>query len=92
MLVQGGLSTGRTLTDSCEVRAVVPEARILAGAGYHLLLIDLRGHGLSEGDQLTYGYREAWDVQTAVDYLALLGSLMAPLPPVITMPEDNSSS
>lgn len=50
-------------------QAVLPEAAILAEAGYHLLFIDLRGHGLSEGNQATYGYREAWDVQAAIDYL-----------------------
>ena len=49
--------------------AVLPEAKLLSRAGYHLLLIDLRGHGRSEGNEVTYGYREAWDVQ-AVDYLA----------------------
>lgn len=49
---------------------LAPEASILAEAGYHLLLIDLRGHGQSEGNELTYGYREALDVQAAVDYLA----------------------
>ncbi|MEW5960354.1 MAG: alpha/beta fold hydrolase [Chloroflexota bacterium] len=49
--------------------AVLPEASILAGAGYHLLLLDLRGHGRSQGDQLTYGYREALDVLAAIDYL-----------------------
>jgi len=50
--------------------AVLPEAARLAEAGYHLLLLDLRGHGRSEGDQLTYGYREALDVLAAVDFLA----------------------
>ncbi len=50
-------------------RAVLPEAGILAEAGYHLLLIDLRAHGQSEGNQATYGYREALDVQAAVEYL-----------------------
>jgi fermentation-respiration switch protein FrsA (DUF1100 family) len=50
--------------------ALMPEAKILAQAGYHLLMIDLRGHGYSGDDYLTYGYREAWDVQAAVDYLA----------------------
>jgi dipeptidyl aminopeptidase/acylaminoacyl peptidase len=52
--------------------AVLPEAKILAEAGYHLLLIDLRGHGQSEGETATYGYWEALDVQAAVDYLAVL--------------------
>lgn len=50
--------------------ALVPEAKILAEAGYHLLMLDLRAHGRSEGEIATYGYREAWDVQAAVDYLA----------------------
>ena len=27
---------------------LIPQAKILAGAGYHLMLIDLRGHGRSE--------------------------------------------
>ncbi len=49
--------------------AVLPEAAVLAEAGFHLLLIDLRGHGRSEGSQVTYGYREAWDVQAGLDYL-----------------------
>lgn len=53
-------------------QAVLPEAAILADSGYHLLLIDLRGHGLSEGNQATYGYREAWDVRAATDYLDAL--------------------
>lgn len=53
-------------------RAVLPEARILAQAGYHLLMLDLRGHGQSEGNEATYGYREALDVQAALDYLEAL--------------------
>lgn len=52
--------------------AVLPHAAILAGAGYHLLLFDLRGHGQSEGSEITYGYREALDVQAAADYLLAL--------------------
>jgi len=54
-------------------RAVMlPTAAILAEAGYPLLLIDLRGHGESEGNLISYGYREAWDVQAGVEYLAAL--------------------
>jgi fermentation-respiration switch protein FrsA (DUF1100 family) len=48
---------------------LIPQAHLLAQAGYPLLMIDLRGHGLSQGHELTYGYREALDVQAAVDYL-----------------------
>ena len=51
---------------------LIPQAEILAQAGYHLLLLDLRGHGLSEGDMVTYGGREALDVEAAVNYLAAL--------------------
>lgn len=49
--------------------AVLPEAAILSEAGYHLLLPDLRGHGLSSNAAVTYGYREAMDIQAAIDYL-----------------------
>ena len=51
---------------------LIPQAEILADAGYHLLLIDLRGHGQSGGETMTYGYDEALDVQAAVDFLAAL--------------------
>lgn len=53
-------------------RFMLPQAALLAEAGYHLLLLDLRGHGNSEGTEVTYGYREALDVQAAVDYLVTL--------------------
>jgi fermentation-respiration switch protein FrsA (DUF1100 family) len=49
---------------------LLPQAFVLAQAGYSLLLLDLRGHGRSEGHEVTYGYREALDVAAAVDYLA----------------------
>jgi fermentation-respiration switch protein FrsA (DUF1100 family) len=51
---------------------LLPQAGILSEAGYHLLLIDLRGHGNSEGELMTYGYNEALDVGAAVDYLLVL--------------------
>jgi len=56
-------------------RGMLSEAKILSEAGYPLLLLDLRGNGLSEGDELTYGYREAWDVEAAVDYLLDLSEI-----------------
>jgi fermentation-respiration switch protein FrsA (DUF1100 family) len=49
--------------------AVLLQAAMLAEAGFHVLLFDLRAHGLSEGQENTYGYREALDVQAALDYL-----------------------
>jgi dipeptidyl aminopeptidase/acylaminoacyl peptidase len=53
-------------------RAVIPEAMVFAQAGYHLFMFDLRAHGQSEGREATYGYREALDVQAAVDYVDAL--------------------
>jgi pimeloyl-ACP methyl ester carboxylesterase len=41
-------------------QAILPAAVMLVEAGYHVLAIDLRGHGLSEGKQISYGYYEAF--------------------------------
>lgn len=49
--------------------SMVQHAEFLAEAGYNLLLLDLRAHGGSEGDTLTFGFKEANDVLGAVDYL-----------------------
>ncbi len=46
-----------------------PQALMFADRGYHLVMLDLRGHGQSGDATMTYGYREAFDVQAAVDYL-----------------------
>ena len=53
-------------------QAIMPATVMLAEAGYHVLAIDLRGHGASEGEQLSYGYYEALDVQAGADYLLAL--------------------
>jgi fermentation-respiration switch protein FrsA (DUF1100 family) len=49
--------------------ALLPTAEILARYGYSSLMIDLRAHGLSNGDIVTYGYHEWQDVVAAMEYL-----------------------
>lgn len=51
-------------------QVMLPTAKLLAEADYPLLLIDLRGHGQSEGHNVTYGFQEAWDVQAGVEFLS----------------------
>ncbi len=46
---------------------VLPIARILAQAGYGVLLFDLRAHGQSAGKRSTFGWRETDDLLGAVD-------------------------
>ncbi len=45
------------------------EAEILSGDGYGVLLFDLRGHGISGGDKVTFGDRERRDLAAAVDFV-----------------------
>lgn len=53
-------------------RAVhLPTAALLTHHGYSVLLLDLRAHGQSEGDWVSYGYFEALDILAAVDYLVI---------------------
>jgi dipeptidyl aminopeptidase/acylaminoacyl peptidase len=44
-------------------------AKMLSGHGYGVMLIDLRTHGLSEGDIITFGRTEVYDVDAALEYL-----------------------
>lgn len=48
-------------------------------AGYRAVLVDLRGHGLSTGDWLSFGEREGRDLVQVVDALAKEGLLAEPL-------------
>jgi dipeptidyl aminopeptidase/acylaminoacyl peptidase len=56
-------------------RSLVPEAVALIDAGYRVVLVDLRGHGESTGDFLTYGTREAADVDALLSWLETKASL-----------------
>ena len=52
---------------------VVETARVYAGAGFGVLMFDLRAHGGSEGELVTLGHREARDVLAALDWLGERG-------------------
>ncbi len=62
ILMVHGLWTCR----SCECSDRFLEiAKHLYNAGYNILLIDLRRHGESGGDQITFGQHERWDEMAA---------------------------
>ena len=48
---------------------VLRTASVYSGAGYGVLMFDLRGHGESEGKRTTVGYQEVRDVQGALSWL-----------------------
>jgi pimeloyl-ACP methyl ester carboxylesterase len=52
---------------------MVPWASELAQAGYRVVLVDLRGHGESTGDIVTYGKYETKDLMQLLDYLKAQG-------------------
>src|SRR5688572_4822715 len=47
-------------------RTMLPRARFLSALGFSLLLVDFQAHGESEGDRISFGYREAADVRASV--------------------------
>jgi len=49
--------------------SMVRRAEFLRQAGYSTLLIDFQGTGESDGEAITFGWRERFDVIAAVDYL-----------------------
>jgi dienelactone hydrolase len=48
----------------------IDHAAVLARHGYGVLLVDVRGHGDSDGDAMLWGWHGAADVRAAVDHLA----------------------
>jgi pimeloyl-ACP methyl ester carboxylesterase len=48
---------------------VVETALVYERAGFDVLMIDLRGHGESEGERVTVGYQEVRDVRGALSWL-----------------------
>lgn len=53
-------------------QAMLPRASFLNAQGFAVLAIDLQAHGESEGERITFGYREAADVRAAVAKLRTL--------------------
>jgi fermentation-respiration switch protein FrsA (DUF1100 family) len=54
-------------------RHVLETAVVYEEAGFDVLMLDLRGHGGSEGERVTLGYREVRDVQGALSWLEKRG-------------------
>ncbi|HEU4846975.1 MAG TPA: alpha/beta fold hydrolase, partial [Rubrobacteraceae bacterium] len=54
-------------------RHVLETAAVYEEAGYDVLVLDPRGHGGSEGDRVTLGYREVRDVRGALSWLEKRG-------------------
>ena len=49
--------------------AMLPHADYLNRSGFSVLLYDSRNRGESEGEAVTYGAREKWDIEAALGYL-----------------------
>jgi dipeptidyl aminopeptidase/acylaminoacyl peptidase len=60
-------------------RSLAPLAASLADAGYQAVLVDLRGHGESDGSYLTYGGSDAPDLSRLLDRLAERGLALGPV-------------
>jgi pimeloyl-ACP methyl ester carboxylesterase len=54
-------------------------ARRLSAEGYRAVLVDLRGHGRSTGDWMTFGVHESRDLSQVLDYLDAQGLLAQPV-------------
>src|SRR6266404_7654435 len=50
-------------------RAMLPRAQFLSALGFSVFLVDLQAHGASEGERISFGYREAADVHASVEKL-----------------------
>lgn len=48
---------------------MVGRARFLSRAGYNVLLIDLQAHGESDGEAITFGYKESFDGKGAIRFM-----------------------
>ena len=60
-------------------RSMAGVAEAFRSAGYRAVLVDLRGHGQSTGDWLSFGDREGRDLKEVADALAIEGVLALPV-------------
>jgi pimeloyl-ACP methyl ester carboxylesterase len=60
-------------------RSMLPAATALAKAGFRSLLVDLRGHGRSSGEHMTYGLVESRDLSQLLDQLEARGMVLGPV-------------
>jgi alpha-beta hydrolase superfamily lysophospholipase len=60
---------GVTITKS----TVIAEAEEYRNLGYHVMMVDFRAHGNSEGNTTSLGVKEAEDVKLAYDFIAAKG-------------------
>lgn len=67
VIVVHGLNSNRTGDNALAL------TRRLFDLGYNVLLFDMRGHGESDGEQVSAGYFEKWDVLGAYDFLVERG-------------------
>lgn len=49
--------------------SMVDRARLFKAEGYSVLLFDFQAHGESPGDKITFGYREAANAESAVNFI-----------------------
>ncbi len=56
---------------------VLPQAAVLAGHGYGALLTDARGHGISSGRAMDFGWYGSLDIKGAVSFLEKQGDVDA---------------
>lgn len=50
-------------------REMLGRGKFLREAGYSVLLIDMQAHGETPGENITFGFRESYDVRMAVSFL-----------------------
>jgi uncharacterized protein len=82
-------------------RAMLNRARFLHAAGYAVLLIDFQASGESPGKAVTFGYREAGDVNASLQYLhahlpgeriGIIGTSMGGAATILAEPDVNADA